>query len=87
MKNMTIKDAAIEVLKSENTPLSISEIHSKIVEQKLFEFKTKDPQSIVQTAIRRHCDGVDFKTANSKKYFQILVGGKYWIKGVAIPQS
>lgn len=85
MKKRTIKEAAIEALKRSGKPLSIKDIYAVIITDDLYRFNAIHPINILKTEIRRHCEGVDFPTANATKYFQILSDGRYWIKGKAIP--
>lgn len=53
-KRTTILDATVAVLQSAKAPRSAAEIHELIEQQKLFQFKAKDPVSIVRSAIRKH---------------------------------
>jgi len=50
----TILDACVEVLKEAKEPLSAEEIHQRICERQLFEFKAKDPVAVVRATIRKH---------------------------------
>lgn len=77
MKSPTIIDAISQVLQESKTSLSIAVIYNKIVENNYYVFKAQDPLSVVRVELRRHCVGVDFPTASSKKYFQILKDGTY----------
>lgn len=77
MKTPTIIDAISAVLHESRTALSIGAIYNKIVEQDYYKFNAQNPQSVVRVELRRHCVGVDFPTAASKKYFQILSDGTY----------
>jgi len=79
LKNLTIKQAVIKVLKDEGKPLSVKEIYSKILEKDYYRFKAENPLHIVHVEIRRHCKGIDFPTAHPKKIFQLLKDGKYWL--------
>ena len=85
MKRRTIKEAVIEVLRRNAKPLSVKDIYSYMIEQDLYRFNAINPENIVKTEIRRHCEGIDFPTAHSKKYFQVLRDGKYWIRGEKVP--
>jgi restriction system protein len=87
LKKRTIKEAAIEALKRANKPLPIRELYDLIIKQDLYRFNAQDPQNILNTEIRRHCEGVDFPTAHPNKIFQILTDGTYWIKDVPIPNA
>jgi len=77
MKTPTIIDAISIVLQKSKTPLSIGVIYTEIVENSYYKFKAQDPKSVVRVELRRHCIGIDFPTAASKKYFQILPDGTY----------
>lgn len=77
MKSPTIIDAISQVLQESKASLSIAGIYKKIVENNYYIFKAQDPQSVVRVELRKHCLGVDFPTASSKKYFQILNDGTY----------
>lgn len=79
MKNLTIKQAVIKVLKEAGKPLTSKEIYSQILAKDFYRFKAENPLHIVQIEIRRHCKGIDFPTAHPKKIFQILKDGKYWL--------
>ncbi len=52
--------------------LTNKEAYEKIIEQNLYEFPAKKPESVVNGILRRHCFGGDFPTANSVKYFRIV---------------
>ena len=77
MKKRTIRESVIRVLKEEGKPLSAKAIYNKIIEKDYYRFRAENPPSIVLTLIRRHCKGLDFPSASSKKYFQILNDGTY----------
>jgi len=77
MKTPTIIAAISTVLQESNTSLSIGVIYNKIVEKDYYKFNAQNPQSVVRVELRRHCIGVDFPSASSKKYFQILSDGTY----------
>lgn len=53
-KRTTILEATVTVLRSANAPQTSAEIHNRIVKQNLFDFKAKDPVSMVRSAIRKH---------------------------------
>ena len=55
---MTIIEAALKVLKTENRPLNAEEIYNLICKGNLYSFGAKDPLSIVRAELRRH--SVDF---------------------------
>ena len=85
MPKSTIRAAITEVLKREGEPLSAKDIYAKIIEFDYYRFRAENPQHIVLSEIRRHCEGLDFPTARPDKYYQILTDGRYWIKGAVIP--
>lgn len=54
---MTIMKACVEVLKRSQRPLTADEIFAEIQHRKLFDFKAKDPRSIVRSTLRKHLKG------------------------------
>lgn len=68
---MTIVEAIKTVLKNEKEGLTSKEIYNKIVDLKLYDFGAKDPRSLVNSLIRRHCYDIDFPTASPVKHFSL----------------
>ena len=50
---MTIAQAAAAVLRDTEGPMHVREIHAQITSRMLFEFKAKDPISVVSTVMRK----------------------------------
>lgn len=69
---MTIVEALKIVLSQHPNGLTNKEAYEKIIQQNLYEFPAKKPESVVNGIIRRHCYGLDFPTANPVKYFRIV---------------
>jgi restriction system protein len=65
----TIIDAALEVLKSVETSMSVQEIYQEIIDRALYVFHAQDPLSVLRVELRKHSTGIDFPTASKKKYF------------------
>ena len=63
---MTIIEAAIKVLRSNNRPMSAQAIYDQICKEKLFDFKAKDPVAILKAQLRRNCVGFSGKSASDK---------------------
>jgi restriction system protein len=80
MKKLTIKEAAIEALKKNGAPLSIGEIYSTIQKDNLYPFNAKNPEAVLKTEIRKHCDGLALKTGKADKCFVLNKDGRYSIK-------
>jgi len=79
MKNRTINEAIIEVLKKEGRPLLIKDIYNKIIGYDLYRFRAQRPEDIVRIQLRRHCAELDFPTASAKKLFSINKDGAFYI--------
>ncbi len=79
MKNHTIKEAVLEILNQSKSPMTSKEIYNAIVSNKLYEFKTKTPQTIVNAEIRKNCEGLNLKSASSNKKLFKFDGEKYSI--------
>lgn len=55
---MTLLDACIQVLDSAKAPLPADEIFNQINSRNLYDFKAKDPKSIVRATLRKHVKNV-----------------------------
>lgn len=51
---MTILDACTEILGKARAPLTAEQIYEEIQRRGLYEFKAKDPCSIVRGTLRKH---------------------------------
>jgi restriction system protein len=80
MKNRTINQAIIDILKKEGKPLTVKDIYENIIKYDYYRFKAENPPDIVRIQIRRHCINLDFPTASDTKYFQIFPDGTYYLK-------
>ncbi|MFB2712333.1 restriction endonuclease [Aeromonas veronii] len=68
---MTIVEAIKEILSSNNKPMTSQEIYSEIISRGLYEFGAKQPESIVNSKLRKHCFGLDFPSSSPAKHFII----------------
>lgn len=73
---MTIIDSVKKVLKDSREGMTSKEIYQEIIKNNYYCFNAKRPESIVNGIIRRHCYGLDFPSANPKKYFEIVDNNK-----------
>jgi restriction system protein len=80
MKKNTITSAAIEVLKKNAKPLSAEEIYDSILKQQLYEFKAKEPLSILKSELRKHSEGIELKGKSGTKYFVFQKDKTYALK-------
>lgn len=74
---MTIRDAAIRVLKESGKPLSIAEITKGIIRAKFHGLPTRYPESVVSKAVRRHTVGVRTDGERGEKHFGLVGRGIY----------
>ena len=68
--SLTIRDAAIEVLRREGKGLKIPEIYEKIVACRLYNFGAQDPQSVLRIEIDRACIGSEYRTRLPVSHFR-----------------
>lgn len=68
---MTVVEAVKAVLSQSSDSMTAQEIYAEISQRSLYQFAAKDPSHIVLTALRRHCQGLDFPTSSPMKHFQI----------------
>jgi hypothetical protein len=83
MQQKTVAQVAVEILTTAQTPLTLVEITQKILDQKLYEFKSTDPKGIVRGAIERRCDGLNRKNATGEKLFRKEADGRYAVLNLA----
>lgn len=80
MKERTIAEAAIEVLKEAKEPMTATEITQAILEKGLYQFNTKDQVGMVRRAIARRCEGYTRKDSVSPKLFKKAENGEFLVK-------
>ena len=68
--NSTVRDVIITVLQSQDAPRPTKSILKQILEQKLYDFDTDHPETIVNKALRRHCLDVLHDDAREEKHFK-----------------
>jgi len=76
----TIEEAIVQVLKRNPDGLTPAEITDKIKEQKLYQFHTEEPVTVVDHTIRKSCVGVDIKVSKEEKVFKMAAEGRYKLK-------
>lgn len=69
---MTILECIKAVLKTNPAGLTSKEVYNQIITQDLYRFGAKNPISVVNGELRRHCAGLDFPTAHPVKFFSIV---------------
>jgi len=80
MKERTIAEAVVEVLKAAKEPMTAAEITQVILDKGLYEFNTKDQVGMVRRAISRRCEGYGRKDSVFPKQFEKLQHGNYKLK-------
>ena len=50
---MTIAEAAVAVLRESEEPMHVRRLHAEITSRMLFEFKAKDPISVLSAILRK----------------------------------
>lgn len=74
---MTIIEAILNVMRDAGRPLTPTEAYSLILDKNLYTFNAQNPQGVVTGQIRRHCKGLEFPSADNKKYFQLESDGRF----------
>jgi restriction system protein len=77
MKSKTISESIISVLKTQIDPISPKEILKKISEECLYNFKSKNPESIVRATLRKHCINISYPLSSKQKLFLVTSDGKF----------
>ena len=71
---MTIKDAAITVLRDADEPMSAPAILEQIQRHGLYQFNTEKPLPVVLNAIKLNCEGISDPRLSWEKIFRFVVG-------------
>jgi hypothetical protein len=66
---MTVKDAALEVLRAAGRPLTVSEILAGIEAGTLFSFAISGKRGVVLAALKRHAENAHACSPAKKKVF------------------
>lgn len=74
---MTIRDAAIRVMKDAGKPLTIAQVTASIIRGKLHGLPTRYPESVVSKAVRRHTVGIRTDGERKDKHFGLVGRGTY----------
>lgn len=74
---MTITEAIVEVMRAKALPMTAEEAYRAILEAKLYEFHADNPEHVVRSQIRRHCEGIDFPSAATTKHFRLIGENRY----------
>jgi hypothetical protein len=77
MKSKTICEAAIHVLSQSKKELTIQEIYSRIVEDKLYQFNAANPISVLRSTLIKHCLETTNKNQSTNKYFKLIDNNKF----------
>lgn len=64
---------------AERRPMSPAEVYDAIISVGLYTFSADKPVQVVQTQLRRHCKGLDFRSAREVKHFELFQNGKYYL--------
>lgn len=75
-KNMTVKDAVIEVLSKTKAPMSAADIYIEIEARHLYSFNSNNARMIVDHAIRRSCIGIYLPDSTKEKIFSRVFDSK-----------
>lgn len=88
-KPTTIPQVIAHVLRAQKRAMTPRELYDAIVAANLYAFKAQDPLSIVKAQLRRHCEGLNFPSARSTKFFAMAEDGKYRLlpKPVTVPPT
>ena len=69
---MTIVEAIKNVMAEFPEGLSSNAIYEKIIEKKLYTFRAENPAAVVNSTIRRQCQGLNFPSSSIIKHFSIV---------------
>lgn len=67
---MTVKEAAVEVLRASGRPLTVAEILAGIEAGNLFQFATSGKRGVVLAALKRHAENAHSCSPAKEKVFR-----------------
>lgn len=67
---MTIKEAALKVLREADRPLSVAEILAEIEARNLYRFATTGKRGVVLVALKRHAENAHSCAPAKEKVFR-----------------
>ena len=70
-RDKTVCEAIKIVLKDKPEGMTAEQIYKEIIDNNLYKFNARNPQSVVVSTIRRSCVGVDNKSSIRDKKFAI----------------
>lgn len=77
---MKMMDAVLKVLETNKEPLSAQDIYTKILDHQYFEFKSKNPLSILKSQLRRNSVSLTRKSAVAHPVLDELEGKLFRIR-------
>lgn len=80
MKKHTICTAAIDTLKTNGKAMRANEIYDFIIKNHLYQFKAKEPLSILKSELRKHSEGIELAGKSGNKYFVFQKDKTYSLK-------
>jgi restriction system protein len=81
----TIQEAIVAAFKKVGMRMSAKMVYHTIMEHYYYRFRAINPAHIVQTQIRRQCEGLTCPSSHKTKLFVLLPDGNYWLKEEPLP--
>lgn len=75
-----IHQIAADVLAEEKRPMTSEELYELIVSRNLYEFKAKNPKSVLKSQLRRHSENVSGAKQSGSPLFTLETDGKFKLK-------
>ena len=72
-----IHEIATEILTEHNRPMTADEIYTLIKSRGMYEFKAKDPKSVLRSQLRRHCANVSSPNQAKELTFNMSDDGQF----------
>ena len=72
-----IHQVAADIIKENGSPMSAKEVYEVMVQRNLYEFKAKNPATVVRSQLRRHSKNVETKNKVGSGVFNLNSDGKF----------
>lgn len=77
---MTIAEAAKQVLRKHDRPMTLDKFYDAIITNNLFHSNTPQPNGVLRSQLRRHYEGPLTHVSAAVTYFVVEGDGRYSLK-------
>ena len=73
----TIHQVAADILAEQGQPMSVEQIYEIVVARGLYEFKAKNPMSVLRSQLHRHSNNDTSRNKAKRQVFEVTADGRF----------